>query len=715
MVEAEQHRLAWDEQGYSIDGRPAFLISGEFHYFRVPREDCERRLSLFSLAGGNCVATYIPWGLHEPEEGDIRFGDCPERDLEGFLKLCRQMGLMVIARPGPYAYSELTYDGLPGWLCEGYQELLAKDASGKAFRVSSVSYLHPLLLEKAGRWLDAACSLLSGYTVDRGGPIVMVQLDNELLGIHTWFGGFDHHPVTLGLGREDGRLAVFLKERYRYVERLNDAWGTSYRCFSEAKPAEKSSGGDMYAAARRLKDFRDLCYRMLGEYLSWLAARARKAGLCCGFAHNAANPGMNSWFREAAGVMGRDMLLGSDHYYNLNQGWPQNNPTPQYAVKAMYSCGLLAGWGYPPTVLELPAGSFSDWPPITVGDLACCYGVNLAFGMKGLNYYIFTGGPNPINLGRFDDVYDYGAPVSAEGALRESYDIIRGFNEDLNTHPWLGRAHRVCDFHIGLINSYARPEGGEGEPTNFYGGAAAFDFMLKGIIPSALCTSLSPGFLDLEGLPSKESVSLPIIVPAATVMPQASQLWLRDFVQSGGQLLIGPVIPWLDENYRPCTLFRDILGADEVIPVTDSLAATIDGLRVHVYNHLWRMPEPDGAVALGHVSDGGCIAWQRDFEGGGRVIWLGLDWFHGKRVHGEMLAQLLKRLGISTPAVQCSNPNVWTALHTDGKRRRLYLMNLFTSPMEAAVSIWHPGGSCDYSARWTLPPITVKAVDLSEL
>jgi len=73
----------------------------------------------------------------------------------------------VAARPGPYQYSELVYDGLPSWLCEHYPELLARNRQGEIFRASSVSYVHPLFLEKTRRWLSVICPILSRHTVSR--------------------------------------------------------------------------------------------------------------------------------------------------------------------------------------------------------------------------------------------------------------------------------------------------------------------------------------------------------------------------------------------------------------------------------------------------------------------------------------------------------------------------------------------------------------------
>ena len=155
-------QLNWNTDGFTINGAPAYLVSGEFHYFRVPPQDWARRMRLFREAGGNCLATYVPWMIHEPVEGDIRFGDCPGRDLVRFLETAQSEGLMVILRPGPYQYSELVNDGLPLWLTENYPELLAKNIRGESFRSASVSYLHPLLLEKARRYFRAFAASVHG-------------------------------------------------------------------------------------------------------------------------------------------------------------------------------------------------------------------------------------------------------------------------------------------------------------------------------------------------------------------------------------------------------------------------------------------------------------------------------------------------------------------------------------------------------------------------
>lgn len=64
-------------------------------------------VGMFFLKHQVCCASphrYVPWNFHETIEGIQNFtGD---RDLEHFLDLANQTGLLVILRPGPYICAE---------------------------------------------------------------------------------------------------------------------------------------------------------------------------------------------------------------------------------------------------------------------------------------------------------------------------------------------------------------------------------------------------------------------------------------------------------------------------------------------------------------------------------------------------------------------------------------------------------------------------------
>ncbi|MCE0498240.1 MAG: beta-galactosidase, partial [Methylacidiphilales bacterium] len=106
--------ISFDSRSLIIEGKRKFIISGEIHYARVPRSEWSRLLDTTKASGVNCVATYIFWNVHEPERGVYNFSG--QADLGAFLTLCREKGLEVILRMGPYCCAEWNYGGYPFWL-----------------------------------------------------------------------------------------------------------------------------------------------------------------------------------------------------------------------------------------------------------------------------------------------------------------------------------------------------------------------------------------------------------------------------------------------------------------------------------------------------------------------------------------------------------------------------------------------------------------------
>ncbi|EAM8910502.1 beta-galactosidase, partial [Salmonella enterica] len=91
--------LTYDQRSFIMNGERIFLNSATIHYFRMPREEWREVLMKAKLAGMNCMDTYFAWNVHEPEEGQWSFeGD---NDCGAFLDLCAELGMYVIARPGP--------------------------------------------------------------------------------------------------------------------------------------------------------------------------------------------------------------------------------------------------------------------------------------------------------------------------------------------------------------------------------------------------------------------------------------------------------------------------------------------------------------------------------------------------------------------------------------------------------------------------------------
>ena len=99
MIEARARRLL-------VDGRPTLVMSGEVHYFRLPRDQWADRVAKAKEIGYTAVASYIPWLWHETADGDIDVTGRtrPERDVGACVALCHEQGLWFVARRGPSSW-----------------------------------------------------------------------------------------------------------------------------------------------------------------------------------------------------------------------------------------------------------------------------------------------------------------------------------------------------------------------------------------------------------------------------------------------------------------------------------------------------------------------------------------------------------------------------------------------------------------------------------
>ncbi|MGO4632501.1 beta-galactosidase family protein [Streptomyces sp. 2RAF24] len=149
------------DEDFLLDGRPVRLLSGALHYFRVHEEQWAHRLGMLRAMGLNCVETYVPWNLYEPEPG--RYGDVDA--LGRFLDAVADAGMWAIVRPGPYICAEWENGGLPHWLT---------GPLGRRVRTDDAEYL-----AHVERWFRRLLPQVVERQIGRGGPVVLVQVENE--------------------------------------------------------------------------------------------------------------------------------------------------------------------------------------------------------------------------------------------------------------------------------------------------------------------------------------------------------------------------------------------------------------------------------------------------------------------------------------------------------------------------------------------------------
>ncbi|EDV41992.1 uncharacterized protein Dana_GF17225 [Drosophila ananassae] len=154
----------YDHNRFLKDGKPFRFIAGSFHYFRAHPDTWQRHLRTMRAAGLNAVTTYVEWSLHNPKDGVYVWNKMA--DLEHFIRLAVGEDLLVILRPGPYICAERDMGGFPYWLLNKYP--------GIQLRTADVNYLSEVRI-----WYNQLFTRITPYLYGNGGPIIMVQVENE--------------------------------------------------------------------------------------------------------------------------------------------------------------------------------------------------------------------------------------------------------------------------------------------------------------------------------------------------------------------------------------------------------------------------------------------------------------------------------------------------------------------------------------------------------
>ncbi len=148
---------------FLLNGKPFVVKAAEIHYPRIPRPYWEHRIRMCKALGMNTVCIYIFWNIHEQQEGVFDFTG--NNDIAEFCRLAKKNGMYVIVRPGPYVCAEWEMGGLPWWLLKKKDIRLREQ--------------DPYFMERVDKFEEKVAEQLAPLTIQNGGPIIMVQVENE--------------------------------------------------------------------------------------------------------------------------------------------------------------------------------------------------------------------------------------------------------------------------------------------------------------------------------------------------------------------------------------------------------------------------------------------------------------------------------------------------------------------------------------------------------
>jgi beta-galactosidase len=159
-----KHQFTLGKEDFLLDGNPLQLISGEMHPARIPKEYWRHRIQMAKAMGCNSIAAYLFWNYHEVKPGLFDF-KTENRDIAEFVRICQQEGMWVLFRPGPYVCAEWDFGGLPVSL------LKIPDIK--------IRCMDPRYMKAVESYISAMALQVKSLQVTAGGPILMVQIENE--------------------------------------------------------------------------------------------------------------------------------------------------------------------------------------------------------------------------------------------------------------------------------------------------------------------------------------------------------------------------------------------------------------------------------------------------------------------------------------------------------------------------------------------------------
>lgn len=571
-----------DSSGLRLGQEHVPLYCGAVHYFRLDRSRWRRALESVRELGLHIVESYVPWGVHELEDGEYDFGQHSARnDLAGFLDLARELGLYVFLRPGPNVNAELPLFGLPRRIVLDPRNQ-ALSARGRSLpfiapprMFPAPSYASENMRVEVGRWFEAFAAIVAPYCWPRG-PVVLLQVDNETaFYFRDAAYDSDYHPDALAA------FARFLSQRHASIDALNASYGSTHESFEQV-PAPRQFRATTRQELPPHLDWVAFQEWLLCDAVAAMAAQLRATGLDVPLVHNL--PMGEGGLPTPISSLQRSLdLVGLDYYH----GQAGLNAARRRTLR-------LAGSSRLPFAPELGAGAPPWFGARTELDSLLSAVAACGFGLRGFNMYM------AVDRDRW-----YGAPIDADGEPRPSAErwqrLVRALRR-IEFH----RLERRVQVALCIPKEYAQLT----RATHALGAISPSLLDLAGMSASAGCRFDAFGFqqpiqLAWQSLLSRLDDALCAEhIPFVYVESDADLSALRDlrvvitpsyefadpgrwkrleaFAQGGGVVLSGPRHPSLDLNMQPCAFAslgdRPALEADDHTEARSLVRALADQL-----------------------------------------------------------------------------------------------------------------------------------------
>ena len=685
---------------FYLDGKRIFLNSGEIHYFRIRRDLWDRHLDEAVSAGLNAVSTYVPWAWHEEEEGVFDFdgSSCPEKDLIGWLRKCREHGLHAIVKPGPFILAEFRGAGLPDWFLERYGEAVRmRTRSGARVMSDGVSLFNSDYLDKVRLWYDRVMPVIRNHELQVGGPVIMMQVCNEI-GVFSWLARQADYGNEVRY-----RFVSWASEQYGNISEVNRQWGTAYGSFDEI--ALPPDGREPYASPPdrgRDNAWHGFWRRYYGDYLRMLTSMIRERGVTVPLYHNLPGWIYGNGYEFPVNITmyedlfrGRsEIIFGVDHipefvsYRNLHDDRIINDIT------------LAMQGGGPLFAAEFQSGSREYHVVTNPREMELFYKASIANGLKGWNFYMFSQGRNVSRRGYSGDTFYWFTPLDADGIRGSAWHAVEKMSRitavsgDIIVNS--GRRAEVCVlFYSHWYATELERPAGEATGLTYVPSAVRRPAYFDGLLKALQVLNID---YDMADLSSATPVSLAqyrqVWVFATDEMDAPAQTTVAGYITAGGHAVVYPYLSDRETSQQPCTILRDEIGVTPAgIEVIDSPLIDLFDLRDIKCSNPQIIFTPEslaGAEVIARTIKGTPCGFEKSV-GKGNVTFIGTWAGFDTEAHRAFYSRLLERSGARLRNANSDNGFIIVRQRFTGDgRAMLFAANYYNEEHSGGVTYTHP-------------------------